>query len=116
MTQYSTLNGKFSNSELNKLKSRIKNGVEATLNPLSNVIGDSNDKTNFLHKSLLTDTQVSSLCKAFAYDSSANIKFWKTKVSKMIQLGGLVIRDISIYGDSLANLAKTGTFIARYLV
>ena len=37
-------------------------------------------------------------------------------MSKMIQLGGLVIRDISIYGDSLANLAKTGTFIARYLV
>ena len=30
MTQYSTLNVKLSNSQLNKLKSRIKNGTEVT--------------------------------------------------------------------------------------
>ena len=31
MTQYMTLNIKFSNSQLNKLKSGIKNGIEVTL-------------------------------------------------------------------------------------
>ena len=31
MTQYNTLNIKLSNSELNKLKSGIKNGSEVTL-------------------------------------------------------------------------------------
>ena len=31
MTQYNTLNVKLSNLKLNKLKSRIKNGIEVTL-------------------------------------------------------------------------------------
>ena len=63
------------NSQLNKLKSGIKNGTEVTLNLSSNVIGDSNDAINFPQRLLLTDTQVSRLRKAFAHDSSANIKF-----------------------------------------
>ena len=45
MTQYNTLNVKLSNSQLNKLKSGIKNGVEVTLNLWSNVVGNSNDET-----------------------------------------------------------------------
>ena len=44
-----------SNSQINKLKSRIKNGTEVTLKISSNVVGDSNDKNNFLHKLLLTN-------------------------------------------------------------
>ena len=32
MTQYNTLNVKLSNSQINKLKSGIKNGTEVTLN------------------------------------------------------------------------------------
>ena len=32
MTKYNTLNVKFSSSEINKLKSGIKNGTEVTLN------------------------------------------------------------------------------------
>ena len=31
MTQYNTLNIKLSNSQLNKLKSEMKNGIEVTL-------------------------------------------------------------------------------------
>ena len=83
MTQYSTLNIKLSNSQLNKLKSGIKNGTEVTLNLSSNVIRNSNDETNFPHKLLLTDTQVSKTCKALANDSSANIKFSKTQLSEI---------------------------------
>ena len=36
----------------------MKNGYEVTLNVSSNVIGNSNDETNFPYKLLLTDTQV----------------------------------------------------------
>ena len=85
MTQYNTLNVTLCNSQLNKLKSGIKNGTEVTLNLLSNLIGNSNYETNFLHKLLLTDTQVSRICKAFANGSSSNIKFSKTQFSKIIQ-------------------------------
>ena len=52
------------------------------------MIGDSNDKANFLNESLLTDRQVSSIRKAFANNSSANIKFSKTQLSIMLQSGG----------------------------
>ena len=40
MTQYITLNVKLSNSQFNKLKSRIKNGTKGTFNLLSNLIGN----------------------------------------------------------------------------
>ena len=43
MTQYDTLNVELSNSQLNKLKSRIKNGTEVPLNLSSTVVNDSND-------------------------------------------------------------------------
>ena len=59
MTQYNTLNVKLSHSQLDKLKSKIKNGTEVTLN----VICNSNDETNFPHKSLLPNTQVLRFCK-----------------------------------------------------
>ena len=63
MTQYNTLNVKLSNSQLNKLKSGIKNGTEVILKISSNVVGDSNDKNNFPHKLLLTNTQVGGFVK-----------------------------------------------------
>ena len=46
------------------------------------------NETNFSHKLLLTNRQVSSLCKAFANHLSANIKLSKTQLSKMIQSAG----------------------------
>ena len=64
------------------------------------MLGDSNDKTNFPHELLLTDTQVSSIRKAFANNSSIDIKFSKTQLSKMIQSGGFL-------GKLLGPLLKT---------
>ena len=64
MTQYNSLNVKLSNSQLNKLKSAIKNETEVVLRLSSNMIGD--NETNFPHKVLLTNRQVANLCKAFA--------------------------------------------------
>ena len=94
MTQYNTLNVKLSNSQLNKLKHGIKNGTEVTLN----IVGDSNDKNNFPHNLLLTNTQVSELCKAFANNLSANIKLLKTQLHDMGQSGGFFGR---LLGPSL---------------
>ena len=56
MSQYKTLNVRVPKSQHNKLKLGIPNGSEVTLNLSSNVVGGSNDETNFPHKSLLTDT------------------------------------------------------------
>ena len=57
MTPYNRVNVKFSNSQLNKLKSAIKseNDVVTRLSP--NMIGDYNDKTNFPHELLLTNSK-----------------------------------------------------------
>ena len=85
MTQYNSLNTKLSNSQLNKLKSAIKNENDVVTRLSPNMISDSNDKGNFLHELLLTKRQVSSIRKAFTNNSSADIKFSKTQLSKMIQ-------------------------------
>ena len=69
MTQYSTLNVKLSNSQLNKLKSAIKYGTGVTLNLLSSIICDSNDRNNFPHKLPLIKTQNLGLFKPFANNS-----------------------------------------------
>ena len=101
MTQYNRLNVKLSNSQLNKFKSAIKNKTEILLRLSSNMIGDSNDEANFPHQLLLTNTQVSNLGKAFANNSSANMKLSKTQLSKMIQSGGFL-------GKLLGPLLKAG--------
>ena len=89
MTQYNSLNTKLLNSQLNKLKSAIKNETEVIWRSSPNMIGDS-DEANFPHELLLTDRQVSSIRKAFANNSSTNIKFSKTQLSKMIQSAGFL--------------------------
>ena len=68
--------------QLNKLKPGIKNSTQVTSNISSNVVGESNEETNFSYKLLLTNTQVSTFCKAFANVLSANIKSSKTQLFK----------------------------------
>ena len=67
----------------------------------SNVVGDSNVENNFLHKLLLTNTQGSKLRKAFANNSSANIKSSKTHLQKIGQSGQFL-------GRLFGPLLKTG--------
>ena len=69
-----------SNLRMNKLKSGINNCTEVTSSISSNVVGGSNDKNNFLQKLLFNNSQVSKLRKAFANNSSANIKLSKTQL------------------------------------
>ena len=98
MTQYNSLNVKLSNSQLNKLKSSIKNETDAVLRISSNMVTNSNDNTNFPHQLLLTNKQVANIRKAFAKNTSNDIKLSKTQLSKMIQSGGFL-------GNLLGKLA-----------
>ena len=87
MTQYNSLNVKLSNSQLNKLKSSIKNETDVVLRISSNMVSNSNDNTNFPHELLLTNRQVENIRKAFAKNTSIDTKLSKTQLSKMIQSG-----------------------------
>ena len=109
MTQYNRLNTKLSNSQLNKLKSAIKTENDVVIRLSPSMIGDSNDKSNFPHELLLTNRQVSSIRKAFADNSSVNIKFSKAQLSRMIQSGGFL-------GKLLGPLLKTGLPLIKSVI
>ena len=109
MTQYSSLNVKLSNSQLNKLKSAIKNETDVVLRISSNMVGNSGDNTNFPHELLLTNKQVSNLRKAFANHLLTDIKLPKTQLSKMIQSGGFL-------GKRLRPLLKTGLPLMKSVI
>ena len=89
MTQYNSLNVKLSNLQLNKLKSAIKDKTNVILRLSSNVVGNSNNETNFPQKLLLTNRQVLSLGKPFNNHTSADIKSSKAQLTKM-QKGGFL--------------------------
>ena len=109
MTQYNRLNVKLSNSQLNKLKSAIKNKIEVVLRLSPNMIGESNDEANFPRELLLIDRQVSATRKALSNNSSADIKFSKTLLSKMIQSGGFL-------GKLLGSLLKSGLPLIKNVI
>ena len=109
MTQYNSLNINLSNSQLNKLKSTIKNETDLVLISSSNMIDNSDDETNFPHKLLLTHRQVANLRNAFANYLSINIKLSKTQLSRIIKLGGFL-------GRLLGPLLKTGLPLMRSVI
>ena len=73
------------------------------------MIGNCNDKTNFSHELLLTNRQVANLHKAFASNSSTDIKLLKTQLSKMILSGGFL-------GRRLGPLQKTGLPLIKNVI
>ena len=101
MSQCNILNVKLPNSQFNKLKSGIKNDTQVPINLSSSPVGESNDETNYLHKLLLINTQVSKIRQAFPNELSAIIKFSKLQLSRTIQLGVFLSR-------LLVLLLKTG--------
>ena len=109
MAQYNSLNVKLSNSQLNKLKSAIKNKTEVVLRLSSNMIGNSDDETDFPHKCLLTNRKVANIHNVFANNSSTDIKLSKTQLSKMIQSGGFL-------GRLLGPLLKTGLPLIKNVI
>ena len=109
MPQYNRVNVKLSNSQLNKLKSTIKNESDVVIRLSPSMIGDSNKKTNFPHELLLTNRQVSSISKVFANNSSVDIKFSKAQLSKMIQSGGFL-------GKLIGPLLKAGLQLIKSVI
>ena len=66
-------------------------------------------KVIFSHELLLTDRQVSSFRKAFANNSSVDIKFSKTQLPKMMQSGGSL-------GKLLGPLLRTGLPLIKNVI
>ena len=83
MTQYNSLNIKLPTSQLNKLKSSIKNETDVVLRISSSMVGNSNDNINFPHELLLTNRQVANIRKAFANHPSTDIKLSKNSIIKI---------------------------------
>ena len=77
MIQYFSVNVKFPDWKLDKLKSATKAGAIVILKLSINLIGI--DLTSFPHILLLTERQISNICKVFANQSSVNTKLSKTK-------------------------------------
>ena len=100
-------NLKLSNLQLNKLKSRLKDDTEVTLNLSWNVLGNSNDETNFRQRLLLINRQVSRLYKAFGNNSSAKIKLSKTRLDKIGPSGEFLSR-------LLGPLLKSGLLLMNW--
>ena len=71
------------------------------------MIGD--NETNFSHKLLVTNREVSNLRKAFANHLSTVIKLSKTQLSKMIKSGGFLSR-------LLCPLLKTGLPLIKNII
>ena len=66
------------------------------------------NETNFPHKLLLTNRQVSNIGKAFSNQLSTDIKLSKTQLSKIIQSGGFL-------GRLLGSLLKGLPFIKNVI-
>ena len=71
------------------------------------MIGD--NETNFPHELLLTNRQVANIRKAFANNSSTDIKLSKNQLSKMIQSGGF-------HGRLFGPLLKTGLPLIKNVI
>ena len=67
------------------------------------------DETNFPHKLLLTNRQISNLRQAFGNFFSTDIKLSNTQLSKMIQSGGFLSR-------LLGPLLKTGLPLMKNVI
>ena len=107
MTQYDSLNVKLSNSQLDKLKSAIKNGTDVILRLSSNMIRNSDDEADFPLKLLLTNRQVANLHKAFANHTSTDIKLVNAQLTKT-QKGGFL--------RFLAPLLKSGLPLLKSVI
>ena len=77
MIQYLSVKVRLLDSYLYKLKSVTKNATDITVRLLSNMTGT--NETDFAYNLLLTNMQVSSLCKAFANNALVNAKLYQKR-------------------------------------
>ena len=89
-------------AQYNSFKIRFKIVLIVVLRLSSNMIGNSDNEINFLHKLLSTNRQVGN-------NSSTDIKLSKTQLSRMIQPGGF-------FGRLLSPLLKVGLPLMKNLI
>ena len=97
MVEYNEVNTKLSNSQLNKLKSAVKNNKDTTLRMNARMFNGN----NLPHELLLTTRQTTKLRNAIENNLQTDIKLSKAQIFKIIQSGGFV-------GKIVGPLLKTG--------
>ena len=86
MVEYNTINVKLLDSQLNKLKSAVKNNQGTTLRMNARTFNGN----NLPHELLLTKKQATKLRNAIYNNVSTDIKLSKAQISKIIQSGGFL--------------------------
>ena len=105
MVEYNTVNVKLSNSQMNKLKSAVKNNKGATLRMNARIFNGN----NLAHELLLTTRQTTKLRNAIENNLQTDIKLPKARISKIIQSGGFL-------GKILGPLLKTGLPLLKSVI
>ena len=105
MVEYSKVNVKLSDAQLNKLKDVVKDKTGTTLRTSAQMF-DGNDLP---HESLLTTRQKTKLRNAFNNNISTDLKLSRAQISKIIQSGGFL-------GRLLGPLLKTGLPLMKNVI
>ena len=101
MVEYSKINCKLTNVQLNKLKKAVKSNEEATLR-----LGIKNfNKDETPHELLLTTRQNTKLRNAINNNSAIDIKLSKTQIKKLIHSGGFLDKLLSKLAGPLMKVA-----------
>ena len=103
MVQYSNINCKLTNVQLNKLKTAVKSNKGVTLR-----LGIKNfNKHEFPHELLLTTRQNTKLRNAIYNNLATDIKLSKAQIKKLIQSGGILGKLLSKLSGPLMKVAMS---------
>ena len=109
MVEYSKVDVKLSNTQLNKLKSTVKNKTGTTLRINLKMLNEN----NLPHELLLTTRQKTKLRNAFNNNMSTDLKLSKAQITKIIKSGRYL-------GSSLSKLAvplmKVAILLAKIIL
>ena len=101
MVEYTKINCKLTNVQLNKFKKSVKSNEGATLR-----LGNKNfNKDELPHELLLTTRQNTKLRNAINNNSATDIKLSKAQIKKLIQSGGFLGNLLSKLAGSLMKVA-----------
>ena len=101
MVEYTKINCKLTNVQINKLKKVVKSNEGPPLR-----LGIKNfNKDELPHELLLTTRQNTKLRNAFNNNLAANIKLSKAQIKKLIQSGGFLGKLLSKLAGPLMKLA-----------
>ena len=101
MVEYSKVIVKLSNSQLNKLKSVVKNKTGVTFRVNIKMFNGN----NLPHELLLTTRQKTIFRNVFENHMSTDIKLSKAEISKIIQSGGILGSSLSKFSGPLTKVA-----------